>query len=113
MASVDNRVVRMEFDNRSFQQRIGVTIDSLNKLKASLNFSKSGESLNELSTTANNFNLNSMSSAVANATSGFSVLAGAAAVALGNIATKAIQVGAQITKLLILFFKVFANMKPT
>jgi tape measure domain-containing protein len=98
MASVDNRVVKMEFDNRSFQQKIGVTTDSLAKLKASLNFSKSSDSLKEVSNTANGINLSSLSSSVSTATSGFNILAGAAAVALGGIATKAAMAGAQIAK---------------
>lgn len=102
MASVDNRVVRMEFDNRSFEQRVGTTTKSLEKLKASLDFSKSSDSLKQVNTTANNFNLNNMSNEVSKATSGFSVLSGAAAVALGGIAAKAAVVGAQIVKSLTL-----------
>ena len=98
MASVDNRVVKMEFDNRSFQQRIGVTTDSLDKLKASLNFSKSSESLKDVSKTADSINLSSLSSSVATASAGFSALAGAAAVALGGIAAKAAIAGAQVAK---------------
>lgn len=98
MASVDNRVVKMEFDNRSFQEKISVTTNSLAKLKASLNFSKSSDSLKEVSTTANGINLSALSSSVATATAGFNVLAGAAAVALGGIASKAAATGIQIAK---------------
>lgn len=98
MASVDNRVVKMEFDNRSFQQKIGATTESLKKLKDSLNFSKAGDSLNEVSKSANNFNLNGITNGVQTATNSFSVLAGAAAVALGGIALKAASVGAGVIK---------------
>lgn len=98
MASVDNRVVRMEFDNRSFQQKIGQTKQSLEDLKTSLNFSKSTDSLKQVGTTANGINLNSLSDSVSNTASQFSILAGAAAVALGGIATQAISVGANIAK---------------
>lgn len=98
MASVDNRVVRMEFDNRSFQQKIGQTKQSLEDLKTSLNFSKSTDSLKQVGTTANGINLNGLSDSVSQTTSKFSVLAGAASVALGGIALQAVNAGAQIAK---------------
>lgn len=96
MASVDNRVVQMEFDNRSFQQKIGVTTSSLDKLKASLDFSKQKGMTDGISNATQNISF--MGNAVQNVSSGFSVLAGAAAVALGGIATQAISVGLQLVK---------------
>jgi tape measure domain-containing protein len=172
MASIDERIVSMKFDNRSFEAGVSQTMASLSKLSASLaqvgsvtgfsNIDKAAASvtlsapmsaLDKLkarlggvgSNSADGFsaieragsrvtllnpmtaldklkarlggigsnaqtgfadierasgqvNLSGIASATASASSGFSVLAGAAAVALGGIATKAAAAGAGMVK---------------
>jgi tape measure domain-containing protein len=98
MASVDNRVVKMEFDNRSFQQRIGVTTDSLGKLKQSLNFSNTAN-MQGIDKLSNNFG--NMGGVVNNVTKGIGVLGVAAGVALGGLVTSTLAVGKQMAGALI------------
>ena len=45
MSSIDERIVKMKFDNSQFEQGVTKTTSLLNKLKTSFNLDKSVESI--------------------------------------------------------------------
>jgi len=100
MSGVDDRVVKLTFDNASFQKNTSDTMSTLDKLKSNLNFSNSTDSTNQLSAAFRNFNLNPLSTSVEAVSSKFLILATVAITALANITNKAVDAGAQIIKAL-------------
>jgi tape measure domain-containing protein len=96
--SIDNRVVSMTFDNSEFERKIKTTIDSLDKLKMSLNFGDTSKSIQDISTSLKNFNLDSLSTAADNVSSKFSAMGAAAFAAVSNITNRAVDAGIALTK---------------
>lgn len=96
MSSVDNRIVNMQFNNASFQKGVTDTLGSLSKLNSALGM----DSLGKVGSTFDNItsHLGPLGSAIDTVKTKFSVLAGAAAVALGNIASNAVTAGLQLVK---------------
>lgn len=95
MSSIDNRVVKMQFDAAQFLSGAKSTIEMLAKLKSALDMGNAAKSLDSISTSASKVNLEPLLDSVEKTQSKFSILAQAASVALGNIASKAIETGAQ------------------
>lgn len=96
--SVDDRVVAMSFENDRFNSGVSSTIGVIGRLKQALNFSGATKGLDDLQTSGNRVDLSHISGGVNAAKQSFSLLGTAAAVALGNIATKAITAGASLVK---------------
>ncbi len=86
--SVDQRVVKMQFDNQQFESGVKSSIKSLEDLKKALNLDNMSKSLDSLSTT------------VANISSKFSTLGVVGMSALNNITNKAIGIGTKVAKAL-------------
>ncbi|MCC8066637.1 MAG: hypothetical protein LIO94_05985, partial [Clostridiales bacterium] len=76
--TIDQRVVEMQFNNAEFERNVSQTIDSVDKLKKSLDFGNTGSGLDALSDAANTVSLK------------FSALEVAAVTALGTITTQAV-----------------------
>lgn len=77
MASIDEKVVRMTFDNAKFESAIQVTLKTLDKLKSALNMDKSVVDFNKLAQNLNNVDFSHMSNAidqVANRFSSFGIV---------------------------------------
>lgn len=53
MSSVDDRLVKMTFDNEQFEKRVGTTLGTLEKLKQSLNFSGAAKGLEQIQSDVN------------------------------------------------------------
>ena len=83
MASVEERVVKMTFDNKSFEANINETIASLGKLDKALQFKDGSKGLSELSKSAGKIDLSGISSNVENISHKFT--------ALGAVAFSVIQ----------------------
>lgn len=98
MATIDERVVRMKFDNKQFQQGINTTISVLDKFKQKLNFSKSTESVEDLQDSVNSFKMEPMARGTEAVVASFNKLNGVAINVLSNIANKAIGVGTNLAK---------------
>ena len=96
--SVENRVVSLTFDNTSFQKRVGDTLSTLERLKQSLNFSKSANSMNELQGAADKFSMGPMASAIEGVSAKFAALATIGITALANITNRAIDAGFSLAK---------------
>lgn len=87
MASIDQRVVQMKFDNAEFQKGVQSTTKSINDLNSSLNGAQGGKNY-----------LSGLSSNVQNASSSFNGLQVAAITALGTIVSKATTAGLSLVK---------------
>lgn len=97
MSSVDDRIVNMQMNSKSFESGVTRTMSLLDRLKAALNFgNKNG--LTDLQGAANRFNLNGLTNAAAGVGTKFSAMSVAAIAAIGSIAVKAVSVGAQVVK---------------
>lgn len=92
----EERIVRMQFDNKVFEERIRDTIESLGKLKESLKFKKSSEGIDELNRAAKNVNLGTIQTSVDAISSRFTALGVTATTVMANIATDAYQTGKKI-----------------
>ncbi len=84
--TVDERVVKMQFDNTQFEQNVQTSIGTLDKLKQALNFDKTSKPLEGLNEAVKNNNLPSLGGAVDAVSSKFSALEVVAVTALANIA---------------------------
>lgn len=98
MSSVDNRIVKMQFENGQFESGAKATLTTLQRLKEALNFTGAGKNLDSALNNAGNANLSGLEKSVDSVNNKFSILSQAAAVALGNIATQAIATGASMVK---------------
>ena len=98
--SVDNRIVKMEFDNKSFETKTKQTLNTLDKLKASLNFSKETKNLKELQTASNSFDLSKMSSAIDSIAQRFSNLGIVGMNVISNITNSAINMSKRLANMM-------------
>src|SRR3982750_2012258 len=98
MASVDDRIVAMKFDNAAFQDKVASTIASLDKLKGSLDFANANRGMNDLSLASKNFSLQGISDAVEGISGKFSAMGAVAFSVINNVVDRAISAGVQLAK---------------
>lgn len=98
MPNVDDRVVSIQFDNASFERNVATTIASLEKLKTSLQFSNTNNSMAEVSAAAKSVDLNPLGSAVDGLSAKFIAFSTIAITALSNITNRAVDAGIRIGK---------------
>lgn len=98
MSSIDARIVEMKFNNGQFEKGIKETTSSLDGLKKSLSLDGAKAGLEKLQDLGRNFSLSNIASGIDNIASKFTALSAIGAVALGNLASSAIQSGIQIVK---------------
>lgn len=103
MATVDNRVVHMQFDNAAFERGVAQTVASLNRLTNSLQMTGTAKGLQGIGATANaqTGSLKNMEVSVNSVAGRFSALQQIATGALHNIGARisesAIQMGKSLT----------------
>ena len=98
MASIDNRVVEMKFDNTAFESKLATTIESLGKLETSLKFSNANKGFQDINAAAGTVKFGSMISGIENLSSKFSALSVLGFTVLTNIANRATDAGIEIAK---------------
>ena len=64
MSNIEERVVKMQFDNSQFERRVKTTINSLNDLKKASNLKGAADGMEELQRVANAFSLAKISTGV-------------------------------------------------
>lgn len=74
MSSIENRVVKMTFDNQAFSRNASETLSMLDKLKQAMSFSGSKDGIKDLSQAMGEFDGSRMADAVENISSKFSAL---------------------------------------
>lgn len=94
--SVDDRIVSMKFDNAVFEQKLSHTIQSLDKLRASLDFANSKRGLDDLSRAGNTFNMGNMGGVIDGISGKFLALSTVAVTALATITSHAISAGSRM-----------------
>lgn len=100
MASVDNRIVNMTFNNADFESRISSTIKSLQSLDKTIAEVGTKGGLQNLAAEANKFNLDGMGSAIEGVSAKFLSLATIGITALANLTNRAVDAGISIAKAL-------------
>lgn len=93
---VDDRVVQMQFDNAQFERETKRSLNTIDRLKASLNFDRASDSLNGLSTAASKLDLTPVSDGVNAISMRFRALDVVAATVISNITSKVVGLGKQM-----------------
>lgn len=96
MASVDDRIVSMSFQNSRFESGVARSLSSLNKLKDSLKFSGAGKGLDQLQSSASKFNLSGMNEQLDNSAHRWSIMRIAAITAIATITRRVVDAGLHI-----------------
>lgn len=102
MPSVDDRVVRMEFDNAAFERKLATTMQSLSQLDKALKFTGGSKGLADVNQTVSKMDFRTISDGIENVSRGFISLSTVAITTLSNITNRAIAAGTQIAKSLTL-----------
>lgn len=94
--TIDDRVVEMRFDNKQFESNVQTSINTLGKLKDSLNLSGAAKGLENVDKAARGIDMSGLSSAVQTVQSKFSALEVVGITALANITNSAVNTGKQL-----------------
>lgn len=89
--SVENRVVEMKFDNQQFERNANVTIETLEKLKESLDFEGNAKTLKQLSDSIGEVDFSSMANAIESISKRFSNMGVIGMTVLSELTSKALD----------------------
>ncbi len=98
--SVDERVVRMQFDNKQFENGVQTTLSTLDKLKKSLKLQDASKGLEDVTAAAKKCDLSGISKAAETVQLKFSAMEVVAITALQNITNSALHYGSRIVSAL-------------
>jgi tape measure domain-containing protein len=96
MNDIDERIVRMQFDNKQFENNIHTSIKSLDNLKRGLDLKGAAEGLTNLDRAGRSFSLSGIAQGVDSIRDKFSALSIMGITALANITNSAINAGKRI-----------------
>ena len=99
MSSIDERVVKMEFDNAQFEKGAGTTMSTLAKLKNALKFDKVASGLQNLASSAGRISFSGLANSISAIESRFSTLGIVGMTAIQNITTSVMGLAKQIGQL--------------
>ena len=99
-AEVESKVLEMRFDNKQFEANVQTSLNTIEKLKRSLNLTGATKGLENVASAAKNFNMSGMSSAVGTIQAKFSGLEVMAVTALANITNSAVNAGKKMVSAL-------------
>lgn len=88
MSEVDERVVKMSFDNDNFEKNAKETMSTLDKLKQALNFDKTEKSFEKITEAANKVDVSNIANSVDAIQAKFSVMQVVAYSAISNITNR-------------------------
>lgn len=94
--SIDERVVKMSFDNKEFESGAKTSLETIRRLKESLNFSGAKDSLGKLTSNINANALAPLSNGIESAKSKFTALEVMGVTALANITNSAVNAGKRV-----------------
>lgn len=94
--TVDSRVVEMRFDNSNFEANVRTSMSTLERLKQSLNLTKSAKGLEGLSAAAKKVDFSGMENGIDAVQAKFSALQVMGVTALANITNSAVNAGKKI-----------------
>jgi tape measure domain-containing protein len=96
MSAVDDRVVRMQFENEEFQKRLSTTLQSLNKLSDSLRLEGSEKGFKNAAAAADGFDVSHMSSALDHISGKFSAMGAIGFSVIQNLTASALSFAKKI-----------------
>lgn len=96
MSEIDERIVRMEFDNKNFETNVGNSISSLEKLQSSLDMKNASDGFERIDSSARKIDFSSLTNAVGSVAEKFSALKVMGITALANITNSAVNAGKRI-----------------
>lgn len=99
-ATIDQRVVEMQFDNRHFERNVQTSLSTLEKLKQGLNLNGAAKGLESINDAANKCTMPGLSSAIDVVQTKFSALQVMGVTALANITNSAVNAGKRIANAL-------------
>lgn len=94
--NVDRRIVEMQFDNKQFESHAQTSIETLDKLKKSLDLKDSAKGFSELDKAAKSVNLDSLVGAVEAVSSKFSIMGTVADQVFRRITDAALNAAAKV-----------------
>lgn len=97
---IDTKIVEMSFENDKFEKGVATSIGTIDKLKSSLKFDRTVDSLSGISTAARGLNLSSLLDGITAAQTGFIGLASIGIAQINRIVTAAVDAGVRIAKAL-------------
>lgn len=100
MPSIENRIVQMQFDNTSFEQRLSTTLQSIDKLNATLANAGSRNGLTNLQESVKGFNLGPITTSIDSVSAKFLAMSAIAITAISNIVNRAVDAGVRIVSAL-------------
>lgn len=89
--SIDERVVRMEFDNKNFEANAKATMSTIDRLKEKLNFKGAAKGVSEIDNATKKINLNSLSSGIDTISKRFTTLGIVGVTALQDISRQVVS----------------------
>jgi len=96
--TIDERVVSMQFDNKDFEKNVQTSMNTLDKLKKSLNMDGAAKGLSDVNSAAKNVDMSGLSDGVQTVTAKFSALQVMAITALSRITNAAITTGTNLAR---------------
>lgn len=101
-STIDNRVVEMQFNNKQFENGVKTSLDSLNKLKATLNFDGAAAQFAKgFSSVENTLSVNSIAKNLESISDRFSAFGIIGGTVLSNLTTKAMGLVSSLSSLAI------------
>ena len=100
MASIEDRIVKIQFDNAQFERKLADTITSIQKLNTTVANAGGRSGLDTITQSARNFSLGPVTSAVQGVSNSFIALSTIAITALATIVSRAVTAGIDIAKAL-------------
>ncbi len=94
--TIDNKVVKMKFDNSNFEKNVKTTMSTLDKLKEKLNFSGATNSLENISKAADKVDMSGLNGSIDTVIAKFSSLDVIAATALSNVTTSVMNTASNL-----------------
>lgn len=96
MSSVDNRVVKMSFDNAAFERNVSTSMKTLSDLEKSLKLAEGTKGLEDVEKASRSFSMDSVGDAVQSIADRFSTLGIIGMTALQSITNTAIDLGGKL-----------------
>jgi len=98
--SIDERVVQMTFDNKSFERNVSTSLTTLKKLKSGLMFDKSTKSLANLNKTTKNVSFDGLARGVETISNRFTNMGIVGVTVIQNLTNSAMRAGKKIVSAL-------------
>lgn len=96
MSNIDNRIVKMTFDNSQFEKNAATSLSTLEKLKTSLNFSGASKGIQELQDSVNQVDMSPLEQNVQTIADKFDAMGVVAFTVFQNITNEALEAGKKL-----------------